>query len=123
MAQPSKKNTPKKSNSKSAAEGSVRLQKILAEAGHGSRRQCELLIVEGRVQVGREIVSELGVKVDPNKQDIFVDGRKVKIQRKRYFVINKPAGVLSTSWDPSGRTRVIDLIDTNQRVYLSLIHI
>ena len=89
----------------------------MAMAGVASRRECELIIQEGRVEVDGEIVMELGAKVDPDKQEIYVDAEKLVIEKPQYFVLNKPPGVVSTSFDPSGRTRVIDLIDTNRRVY------
>ncbi len=94
-----------------------RLQKVLAAAGYGSRRACEELITEGRVEVDRKVVQELGVQVDPETQKIRVDGQAVKIARKQYFIVNKPTGVLSTSFDPSGRMRVIDLVNTDQRIF------
>lgn len=94
-----------------------RLQKILAEGGFGSRRECEQLILEGRVEVDREVVTQLGTRVDPEAQSIRVDGQKLKPVYKRYFAVNKPRGVLSTNKDPSGRPRVVDLIPTDQRVY------
>ena len=105
---------PSKSKSNSTPE---RLQKILAAAGFGSRRDCESLITEGRVEVDGKTILELGTKVDANQQKIFVDGERIKIARKEYFLVNKPVGVLSTNWDPSGRTRVIYLIPTGQRVF------
>ena len=82
-----------------------RLQKILAEGGFGSRRECETLILEGRVEVDREIVLQLGTKVDPENQTIRVDGQKLKSVHKKYFAVNKPRGVVSTNKDPSGRMR------------------
>ncbi|MEE2640375.1 MAG: pseudouridine synthase [Planctomycetota bacterium] len=94
-----------------------RLQKILAEGGFGSRRECETLILEGRVEVDREIVLKLGTRVDPQAQTIRVDGQKLKIAHKKYYAVNKPRGVISTNKDPSGRPRVVDLIPTDQRVY------
>ena len=89
----------------------------MAAAGIGSRRECELIIEEGRVEVDGEIMMTLGVKVDPNKQQIFVDAQELVVQRLQYFMLNKPPGVLSTSKDPAGRPRVIDLIKTDKRVY------
>ena len=106
-----------RSNSQQSKSNGERLQKILALAGFGSRRDCETLITEGRVEVDGKIVSELGTKVDSSRQKIAVDGERIKIAKKEYFLINKPTGVLSTNWDPSGRTRVIDLIPTGQRVF------
>ena len=96
---------------------SARLQKILAAGGFGSRRECESLILEGRVEVDREVITKLGTKVDPEKQAIRVDGEKLKIATKKYFAVNKPRGAISTTKDPSGRLRVVDLVATDQRIY------
>lgn len=96
---------------------STRLQKVLAAAGVGSRRQCEELIREGRVEVDRQVITEMGTKVDPDRQKIRVDGVQITIPRRVYFAVNKPAGVVSTNWDPDGRVRVVDLIGTDQRVF------
>lgn len=111
-----------KSYARGAASDSLRveeqrLQRALAAAGLGSRRDCETLIEEGRVEVDGKVITKLGTKVNPRKQKIRVDGSPVKFTRPQYFVVNKPPGVVSTSSDPSGRMRVIDLINTNQRVY------
>ncbi|MCP4097303.1 MAG: rRNA pseudouridine synthase [Planctomycetaceae bacterium] len=95
----------------------MRLQRVMASAGVGSRRECELIIEEGRVEIDGQVVTTLGVKVDPNKQEIYVDAEKLTVQRLQYFILNKPPGILSTSSDPSGRPRVIDLIKTDKRVY------
>jgi len=95
----------------------LRLQRVMAAAGIGSRRECELIILEGRVEVDGQIVATLGVKVDPDQQKIFVDGERLTPERLEYFALNKPPGIVSTSRDPDGRARVIDLIKTQQRVY------
>lgn len=87
-----------------------RLQKVLAAAGLGSRRECEQLIVEGRVQVDGEVVSELGTCVDRQQQEIRVDGEPLSRPRLVYFAIHKPTGVVTTTRDPAGRPRVIDLL-------------
>lgn len=94
-----------------------RLQKVLASAGFGSRRECEQLITEGRVDVDREIVTELGTRVDPASQAIRVDGVPLKQKRRSYFAVHKPNGVVSTSRDQWRRTRVIDLVDARDRVF------
>ena len=99
------------------ADESIRLNRALAQAGIGSRRECETLILEGRVQIDGKVVDELGVRVNIAKQKIQVDGTRLRPTRYQYFAVNKPPGVLSTCADPSGRTRVIDLIDTTERVY------
>ncbi len=90
-----------------------RLQKVLAAAGIASRRECEELIVEGRVKVDGKIVSELGARVDAATQDIQVDGEPLKQPRRVYFAVNKPEGVVCTANDPSGRQRVTDLLPPN----------
>ena len=88
----------------------VRLQKLLASAGLGSRRNCEEYITAGRVTVDGVVVTELGTSVDPQKQKITCDSEPVKPRSKRYFVFNKPKGVLCTNRDPQGRPRVIDFV-------------
>jgi len=115
---------PKKSRKTTAAAGPIsaisgpqRLQRVMASAGVGSRRECEIIIEEGRVEVDGRVVATLGTKVDPEKQKISVDGERLKVQRLQYFMLNKPPGIVSTASDPSGRLRVIDLIKTNLRVY------
>lgn len=94
-----------------------RLQKVLAAAGLGSRRQCEELILSGRVEVDRQVVKQLGAKADPTRQEIRVDGVPLPRPRLVYFILNKPTGVVSTNSDPSGRPRVIDLIDYSGRLF------
>ena len=94
-----------------------RLQKVLASAGVASRRACEQLISEGRVEVDRQVVREQGTRVDPMRQEIRVDGVAIKRPRTLYYAVNKPIGALSTSQDPAGRPRVIDLLGTDQRLF------
>ena len=91
----------------------VRLQKILSTAGLASRRTAETLIVEGRVTVNGKAVSELGSKADPDTDDIRVDGRRVKAPaRRRYILLYKPRGYITTRSDPERRPTVIDLLTT-----------
>jgi 23S rRNA pseudouridine2605 synthase len=100
------------------AEGGDRLQKVLAAAGVGSRRHCEEMILAGRVEVDGQVVTELGTRVDPAEQDIRVDGETLRKQRKVYYLVNKPPGVLSTNYDQSGRPRVIDLLpESRERLF------
>jgi 23S rRNA pseudouridine2605 synthase len=95
-----------------------RLQKVLAAAGVGSRRQCEELITMGRVEVDRRVVTELGTRVDADNQEIRVDGELIARQRPVYYALNKPQGVITTNRDPSGRPRVVDLIaGTSARLF------
>jgi 23S rRNA pseudouridine2605 synthase len=89
----------------------VRLQKVLAAAGIASRRACEVLISEGRVEVNSEIVLEQGRRVDPERDVIRVDGARIPPPRRhRYLALNKPRGVVATMNDPEGRRTVADLI-------------
>ncbi len=92
-----------------------RLQKILARAGYGSRRACEELIAQGRVTVNGK-VARLGDKADPYKDEIRVDGERVrKLERPLYIALYKPRGVLSDV--EKGRKSVLDLVPVEGRVY------
>ena len=96
----------------------VRLQKLLAEAGLGSRRHCETLITAGQVHVNGQPVTTLGSKVEPGTDRVTVAGVSVRVERKIYIALNKPAGYICTSHDPQGRRRAIDLIPVDlPRVY------
>lgn len=89
----------------------TRLQKILSAAGISSRRASEALILEGRVSVNGETVSELGSKADPDTDDIRVDGRRVKVATtRRYLLMYKPRGYITSRSDPQQRPTVIDLL-------------
>ena len=88
-----------------------RLQKILSHAGISSRRAAETLIAEGRVTVNGKTVREMGTKADPARDDIRVDGRRVKgPERLRYILLYKPPGFVTTRSDPQRRRTVMDLI-------------
>lgn len=90
----------------------VRLQKLLAGAGVGSRRACENLITSGRVEVDGYVVTELGVRVDPARQVVRVDGERIVLDPARvYLALNKPLGVVSTMSDDHGRPCVGDLVE------------
>ncbi|MFI0818331.1 pseudouridine synthase [Streptomyces sp. NPDC021098] len=94
-----------------------RLQKVLARAGMGSRRACEDLIDQARVEVNGKIVTEQGLRVDPEKDEIKVDGLTVATQSYLFFALNKPAGVVSTMEDPDGRQCLGDYV-TNRETRL-----
>ncbi len=101
----------------SASQG-VRLQKVLASAGLGSRRSCEALIDEGRVEVNGQVVTEQGVRVDPQSDTIRVDGEVLRPpKRRRYYAVNKPIGVVCTHQDPQGRRRLIDLVPGGDKLF------
>ncbi len=94
-----------------------RLQKVLASAGFGSRRECEQLILDGRVQLDGQVVTELGTRVDMATQTLRVDGEQVKSPRRKVFALHKPPGIVCTARDPWARTRVIDLVDDPDRLF------
>ncbi|MCS7314053.1 MAG: pseudouridine synthase [Bryobacterales bacterium] len=88
-----------------------RLQKILAHAGIASRRKAEQLILAGRVSVNGQVVTELGSKADPERDEIKVDGRRVRLPVERlYLAVYKPRGMVSTLFDPQGRPHLADLL-------------
>lgn len=97
-----------------------RLQKILADAGLGSRRACEELITAGRVEVDREMVVVLGTRVDPAKQEIRVDGEPLPKRNKVYYAVNKPPGVVTTHRDPAQRKRVVDLVPADPAAMIAV---
>jgi 23S rRNA pseudouridine2605 synthase len=91
------------------ADEPIRLQRYLAMAGAGSRRHCEEFILTGRVTVDGRTVSELGFRVVPGENEVRLDGERVRLERKTWYLLNKPVGFLCTNSDPGGRPRVIDL--------------
>lgn len=95
-----------------------RLQKVLANAGVASRRDCEALITAGRVRVNGSVVRELGSRVDPQQDLISVNGNLIQqTDRRIYLMLNKPVGVVSTVDDPQGRPTVVALVNIPQRVF------
>lgn len=108
------KNTKK--NKSDVLKGKQRLQKILAAAGVDSRRKCEELILEHAVTVNGEIICELPAFADVEKDDIRVNGQRIKQPEKVYFLLNKPKGVICTSSDPQRRPKAIDMIDCPERI-------
>ena len=96
-----------------------RLQKIIARAGIASRRAAEEMILNGRVMVDGQTITELGGKYDSSRQKICVDGKPLTLAEKKvYYLLNKPKGYLSTAKDERGRRTVLDLLpEVRERVY------
>jgi 23S rRNA pseudouridine2605 synthase len=98
--------------------GRVRLQKVLAAAGVASRRACEIMISEGRVEVNGRLVLEQGTRVDPDRDVIRVDGSRIPPPRRhQYLVLNKPRGVVSTLADPEGRRTLAEFLPGRERLF------
>ena len=97
----------------------IRLQKLLAQAGFGSRRKCEEMITDGRVEVDGELVTELGTRVDPKRQQVRVDGSRIRLNPRHItLALNKPRKVLSTMDDPKGRYTLRDIVgDKYERIF------
>ena len=94
-----------------------RLQKYLAQCGVASRRKCEELILQGRVQVNGVTVTELGTKINPEKDKIKFDGKDIKqAQKLVYILLNKPIGNVTTADDQFGRDTVLDLVKVKERI-------
>lgn len=94
-----------------------RLQKFLAECGVASRRKCEEYILQEKVQVNGQTVTELGIKINPEDDEITFDGNKVKPEEKKiYILLNKPIGYVTTSDEQFGRDKVLDLVKVKERI-------
>ena len=94
-----------------------RLQKVLAHAGVASRRKCEKLILQGRVRVNGQVVTQLGTKVDPGQDAIEVDGQPITLEDKVYILLHKPRGYLSDTQDFRGRLSALGLVPAGKRLY------
>ena len=94
-----------------------RLQKYLAQCGVAARRKCEELVLQGRVQVNGVTVTELGTKINPEKDKIKFDGKDIKQSPKLvYILLNKPIGYVTTADDQFGRDTVLDLVKVKERI-------
>ena len=95
----------------------IRLQKYLANNGIASRRKCEELIMQGRVKVNGEVVTELGTKINPKEDKVTYNGKIVENSlQKTYILLNKPIGYVTTAKDQFKRDTVLDLIKINKRI-------
>ena len=114
----SKPRAPAGETGEPGAATALRLNKALSAAGLGSRRAVEDLVRAGRVSVDGQVVHDLGRRVDPAHDRVTVDGSRVVLdERRRYWLLNKPAGVISTAADPSGRPTVVGLVPDQPRVF------
>ena len=94
-----------------------RLQKYLANSGVASRRKCEELILQGKVEVNGKVVTELGTKINPEKDIVKFDGKEVKqVKKMVYILLNKPIGYVTTADDQFGRETVLDLVKVKERI-------
>ena len=95
----------------------VRLQKYLADCGIASRRKCEELILQGKVEVNNKKVTELGTKIDPQKDQVKYNGKIVEEENEKlYILLNKPIGYVTTVKDQFSRDTVLDLVKVNKRI-------
>ena len=96
----------------------VRLNRFLSMCGVTSRRNADQLILDGKVEVDRRVVTELGTKIDPERSRVFVNGqRAIPVSTRLYLVLNKPKDTITTLSDERGRTTVMSLVKTKERVY------
>lgn len=96
----------------------VRLQKFIADAGIASRRASEKLIADGYVTVNGEVVTQMGIKIDPSQDEVMYKNKVLKRQTTlEYFLLHKPTRVVSTASDEKGRTNVVDLVKSPYRLY------
>ena len=93
-----------------------RLQKVIAQAGIASRRKAEELITSGQVKVNGVVVTELGTKIS-DKDRVEVNNQIIEKEKKEYYLLNKPRGVVTTTQDDKNRKTVVDLIPTDARIY------
>ncbi len=94
-----------------------RINKFIAESGITSRRKAEELILQGRVSVNNKLVNELGYRINPDRDEVFIDGERIKTKKNAYYLLNKPKGTISTTSDEKNRKTVVDLIKTKEKIY------
>lgn len=96
----------------------IRLQKFMADSGIASRRKCEELILQGKVQVNGKTITELGTKINPEKDVVEFENKIINNENKKYvyILLNKPIGYVTTSKDQFGRDTVLDLVKVKERI-------
>ncbi|MDP4000774.1 MAG: pseudouridine synthase [bacterium] len=92
-----------------------RLQKFISSAGIASRRSAEKFMLEGKVKVNGKVIKEMGTKIDPSKDQVEVEGKKIKLQKKIYLLLNKPRKYVTTRKDKLNRKTVYDLLPEEYR--------
>ena len=95
----------------------MRINKFIADCGVTSRRKAEELILQGRLSVNNKIVTDLSFRVNPENDQVLIDGERIKIKNNVYYLLNKPKGVISTTNDEKSRKTVIELIKTKEKIY------
>lgn len=111
-------NEPFKGGAPGNHKDGIRLQALIARAGISSRRDAEAIILEGRVTLNGEVVTELGTRAVPGRDHIKVDGKLLREEeRKVYFLLNKPRGVITAVTDPHGRPVVVDYLKVRERIF------
>lgn len=112
---------PRTSNSaaKRSLDGKIRLNRFLAQAGICSRREADVLIETGVIEVNNKIVTTLGTKIDPQKDVVHYGGEKIKVEKYQYVLLNKPKDFITTSKDPQNRKTVLELVSNAciERIY------
>ena len=111
-------NEPFKGGAPGNPKDGVRIQALIARAGISSRRDAEAIILEGRVTLNGEVVTELGTRAVPGRDHLKVDGKLLRDEeRKVYFLLNKPRGVITAVTDPHGRPVVVDYLKVRERIF------
>lgn len=95
----------------------TRINKFIADSGITSRRKAEDLILQGRVSVNNSIIENLGYRINPERDQVCIDGERIRIKRNVYYLLNKPRSVISSTKDEKNRNTVIDLIKTKTQIY------